>query len=60
MLMGYSPWRNFVAVTNRAITACVNSGYFPKDHFAHASEIVVLGSGAKHEIDDITLTPVAS
>lgn len=31
-------------------------GSDPKDHFAHISKMVVLGSGAKREIDDIALT----
>ena len=55
MLLGYSQWRNFAVVIDRAITACENSGYDPKDHFAHISKMVVLGSGAKREIDDIVL-----
>lgn len=32
------------------------AGSDPKDHFAHISKMVVLGSGAKREIDDIVLT----
>ena len=47
MLLGYSQWRNFGAVIDKAITACQNAGYDPRDHFAHVSKMVDLGSGAK-------------
>ena len=44
MLLGYAQWRSFAAVIDKAITACQNSGYDPKDHFAHISKMVDLGS----------------
>jgi DNA-damage-inducible protein D len=58
-LLGYTQWRSFEAVIQKAITACENSGYDPKDHFARASKMVDLGSGATREIDDIALSRYA-
>jgi DNA-damage-inducible protein D len=59
MLLGYAQWRSFAAVIDKAITACENAGFDPKDHFAHISKMVDLGSGAQREIEDIALTRYA-
>ena len=59
MLLGYAQWRSFAAVIDKAITACEKAGYESKDHFAHVSKMVDLGSGAKRGIDDIALTRYA-
>ncbi|NLX13954.1 MAG: DNA damage-inducible protein D [Phycisphaerales bacterium] len=59
LLLGYAQWRSFSAVIDKAITACQNSGYDPKDHFAEARKMVDLGSGARREIEDIALTRYA-
>jgi len=59
VLLGYTQWRSFEAVIEKAITACQNSGCEPKDHFAHARKMVDLGSGATREIEDIALSRYA-
>ena len=47
MLLGYTEWRNFAKVVDKAITACKNAGYEPRDHFVEVNKMVPLGSGAK-------------
>ena len=58
-LLGYSQWRSFEAVIQKAITSCINAGYEPDDHFARVRKMVDLGSGAKREIENIALTRYA-
>lgn len=58
-VLGYSQWRNFLAVIEKAVTACETAGYDPGDHFANVSKKVELGSGAVREIEDIALTRYA-
>jgi DNA-damage-inducible protein D len=35
-LLGYSQWRNFEPVIEKAVTACITAGENPADHFACA------------------------
>ena len=58
-LLGYSQWRNFVGVIDKAKIACENVGHNVSDHFADVSKMVPLGSGAEREVDDYTLTRYA-
>jgi DNA-damage-inducible protein D len=58
-LLGYTQWRNFEKVIEKAIVACQSAGQNPDDHFARARKMVNIGSGAKTEVDEIALTRYA-
>ncbi|MEO8148368.1 MAG: DNA damage-inducible protein D [Bacteroidia bacterium] len=58
-LLGYTQWRNFLQVIDKAKIACSTAGQRVDDHFADVSKMVDLGSGSQREIDDIILTRYA-
>jgi DNA-damage-inducible protein D len=58
-LLGYTQWRNFLAIIDKAKESCKNSKQILGDHFADVSKKVRLGSDAEREIDDIILTRYA-
>lgn len=53
-LLGYTQWRNFVKVIEKAKEACDNAGQPLTDHFADVSKMVILGSGAEREVEKIS------
>ncbi len=57
--MGYTQWRNFEQVIDKAKIACQTAGHSVNDHFADVSKIVDIGSGAERKIEDIMLTRYA-
>ena len=58
-LLGYSQWRNFEPVIEKAMTACLTAGENPDDHFARARKMIETGKTAQREVDEIALTRYA-
>lgn len=58
-LLGYSQWRNFLSIIEKVKDACKNAGENIAYHFADVSKMVILGSGAEREVDNIFLTRYA-
>ena len=58
-VLDYSKWQNFENVLLKAKVACANNGIVVEDHFADASKMVILGSGANREVEDYMLTRYA-
>ncbi len=58
-ILGYSQWRNFVNIVDKAKFACKNAGEDVSYHFADVSKMVVVGSGADRVINDMYLTRYA-
>ncbi len=56
VLLGYDQWKNFQKVIEKAKIASQTTGLVVSDHFADAGKMVLTGSGAKREIDDVALT----
>ena len=59
VLLGYTEWRKFIGVIERAKEACTTINQKSQDHFVGADKMVELGSGSKRKIEDILLTRFA-
>lgn len=55
-LLGYSDWRNFRDVIEKAKTASNNAGVFSNDHFVEFTEEITAGKGAKAKRENAILS----
>ena len=58
-VLGYSQWRNFEGIIEKAKASCTNAGQEVSYHFADVSKMVTLGSGSQREVKDYMLTRYA-
>ena len=59
LALGYSQYRNFLPVIEKAKESCSNAGESVSDHFADVRKMVSIGSNAERQIDDVMLTRYA-
>ena len=59
MILGYIKWQKFCEAIERAKTSCNTGGENVTNHFTGAGKMVLTGSGAKREVEDISLTRFA-
>jgi DNA-damage-inducible protein D len=58
-LLGYSDFRNFAKVIEKAKEACINSGFNPDEHLVEINEEITHGKGAKNIYPSFALSRYA-
>jgi DNA-damage-inducible protein D len=55
-LLGYTDWRNFSQVIEKAKVASRNAGQESADHFVEVTKTIAMPKGGSKDIDDVMLT----
>ena len=58
-VLGYTDYRNFEAVIEKARTACFNSGQRVEDHFVEITEMIGIGKGGQRPVSTAMLSRYA-
>jgi DNA-damage-inducible protein D len=58
-LLGYTDYRNFEAVVEKARTACFNSGQRVEDHFVDITEMIEIGKGGQRPVKTVMMSRYA-
>ena len=58
-ILGYTEYRHFLPVIEKAKVACQNSDQRIEDHFEDVLEMVEIGSGAERPVDSVKLSRYA-
>lgn len=54
-LLGYSDYRNFLTIVEKAKAACRTMRLDPADHFVDVTDMIEIGKGGRREVDNIHL-----
>src|SRR5450759_1780185 len=55
-VLDYTDYRNFKTVITKAIISCENSGFQVENHIVDFNDMVLIGSSAERQVDDVKLS----